>query len=75
MTGKCYDDTCDFKWAEENEPYGDNLEVLEIAKTANNDRGIFDKIDETLYGQKFEDVKDKIDWVCANFAKTQKILE
>lgn len=75
MTGKCYDGTSDFKWAKENEPYGDNLEVLEIAKVKNNDRKIFEKIDETLYGQKFEDVKDKIDWVCANFAKTQKCLE
>lgn len=75
MTGKCYDGSADFKWAEENEPYGDNLEVVEIAQIKNNDRNIFKKIDETLYGQKFEDVKDKIDWVCANFAKTQKVLE
>lgn len=36
----------------------------------------FDVIDETLYGkEKFSTVKEKIDWVCQNFDKTQKNLE
>jgi adenine-specific DNA-methyltransferase len=33
-------------------------------------------IDETLYGkEKFANIKEKIEWVCGNFDKTQKYLE
>ena len=36
----------------------------------------FDVIDETLYGkEKFKTVKEKIEWVCSNFEKTQKTLD
>ena len=80
MTGECYDGTKDFPWLENNTPYGGNLDVYEIASVANfaSEPGQtpFDVIDETLYGEKkFETVKEKIDWVCRNFDKTQKYLE
>lgn len=80
MTGECYDGTKNFKWAQENLPYGDNLDVYEIATVANDNsapgRTPFDVIDETLYGQvRFEMLKDKIAWVCSNFAHTQHYLE
>ena len=79
MTGECYDGTKDFLWLKDNEPYGGNLDVYEIESVANfeNTRGQtpFDVIDETLYGkEKFKTVKEKIDWVCSNFEKTQKEL-
>ena len=32
MTGECYDGTKPTEWLKNNEPYGDNLEVLEIKK-------------------------------------------
>ncbi|MBR1469131.1 MAG: site-specific DNA-methyltransferase [Prevotella sp.] len=80
MTGECYDGTKDFKWAQDNLPYGDNLDVYEIGTMANDSsvagKTPFDVIDETLYGQeKFETLKDKIAWVCSNFAHTQQYLE
>lgn len=80
MTGECYDGTKDFPWLKDNEPYGGNLDVYEIESVANfeNTRGQtpFDVIDETLYGkEKFKTVKEKIDWVCSNFEKTQKTLD
>ena len=80
MTGECYDGTKNFSWLENNTPYGGNLDVYEIASVANfaSEPGQtpFDVIDETLYGEKkFETVKEKIDWVCRNFDKTQKYLE
>ena len=80
MTGKCYDGSNDFKWIKENEPYGGNLDVYEIASVANNefvkDKTPFDVIDETLYGEeKFNTLREKVDWVCQNFQHTQKILE
>ena len=80
MTGECYDGTKDFKWAQENLPYGDNLDVYEIAEVANDcaieGKTPFDVIDETLYGQaKFETLREKIAWVCSNFAHTQQYLE
>lgn len=80
MTGCCYDGTRDFKWIEENEPLGGNLEVCEIAEVANFEnvegQSPFDVIDETLYGKKkFETLKSKIEWVCRNFDRTQKIIE
>ncbi len=80
MTGACYDGTTDFKWAQNNTPYGGNLEVVEIASVANCEwipgQTPFDVIDETLYGkQKFGSVKEKVAWVCSNFDKTQNYLE
>ena len=77
MTGECYDGTKDFPWIKENKPYGGNLDVYEIVSVANFEtaegKSAFDVIDETLYGkEKFTTVKQKIDWVCQNFEKTQK---
>lgn len=80
MTGKCYDDSTDFEWIKNNAPYGENLEVVEIAEVANFEntpgKTAFEVIDETLYGQKkFESLKEKVDWVCKNFQITQTQFE
>ena len=80
MSGECYDGTNDFDWIKSNEAYGDNLDVYEIEKVANfessENKTPFDVIDETLYGlNKFNSVKDKIEWVCNNFEHTQKNIE
>lgn len=80
MTGKCYDGTKDFPWLKDNEPYGGNLDVYEIESVANFEttkgKSPFEVIDETLYGkEKFKTIKEKIQWVCENFEKTQNILE
>lgn len=80
MTGSCYDDTNNFPWLKDNEPYGGNLDVYEIAEVANFEsaegKTPFEVIDETLYGkEKISTVKEKIDWVCQNFEKAQKKLE
>ena len=80
MTGECYDGTKNFKWAEDNLPYGGNLDVYEI-ETVNNSNAIegqtpFDVIDETLYGQeKFKTLREKVNWVCRNYAHTQKWID
>ena len=79
MTGECYDGTKDFPWLKDNKPYGGNLDVYEIESVSNFEnikgKSPFDVIDETLYGkEKFKTVKEKIDWVCSNFEKTQKEL-
>ena len=76
MTGECYDGTKEFLWIQNNEPYGGNLDVYEIDSVSNfeSEKGKtpFDVIDETLYGkEKFQTVKEKIEWVCQNFDKTQ----
>lgn len=80
MTGSCYDGSNKFPWLKENESYGGNLDVYEIADVANfesaDGKTPFDVIDETLYGkEKISTVKEKIDWVCQNFEKAQKNLE
>ena len=80
MTGECYDGTNDFEWIKKNEPYGGNLDVYEIESVANFEategKTPFDVINETLYGkEKFTTLKEKVDWVCSNFANTQKKLE
>lgn len=64
----------------DNSPYGGNLDVYEISSVANFEmtqgHTPFDVIDETLYDmEKFSTVKEKIDWVCRHFEKTQKELE
>ena len=80
MTGECYDGTNDFEWIKKNKPYGGNLDVYEIESVSNFEwtegKTPFDVIDETLYGkEKFANIKEKIEWVCGNFDKTQKYLE
>lgn len=80
MTGECYDGNKDFKWLEDNEPYGSNLDVYEIASVKNNNSSSgktpFDVIDETLYGKKqFAILREKVDWVCSNFAHAQQSVE
>ena len=80
MTGECYDGTKDFPWLKDHTPYGGNLDVYELAEVANFEftkgKTPFDVIDETLYGkEKFKTVREKIEWVCQNFDKTQKYLE
>ncbi len=76
MTGECYDGSKDFKWIKDNDPYGGRLDVYEIAKVSNasatKGNTPFEVIDETLYGKKkFKTVREKVDWVCSNFAQTQ----
>ncbi len=80
MTGECYDGTKDFDWIKNNKPYEDNLDVYDIEFVSNfesaENKTPFDVIDETLYGvDKFNNIKDKIDWVCNNFEHTQKVIE
>ena len=80
MTGKCYDGTSNFAYIKENKPLGDNLEVLDIVETENfiqkNKQSPFELIDETVYGKsKFTDIKDKIEWICKNFDRTQKYIK
>lgn len=80
MTGECYDGTRDFKWNENNIPLGGSLDVYEINEVANFEsvpgQTAFDVIDETLYGkEKFNTLKEKIEWVCKNFEGTQKQIE
>ena len=78
--GESLDGNKDFPWLKDNTPYGGNLDVYEISGVANNEfttgKTPFDVIDETLYGkEKFKTVREKIEWVCQNFDKTQKYLE
>ena len=80
MTGECYDGTKDFKWNNEHQPYGGNLDVYEIESVANfmatEGKTPFDVIDETLYGkEKFNTLREKIEWVCSNFNNAQRIVE
>lgn len=80
MTGKDYNGNSDFPWAKDHKPYGDNLDVYEIAHIANDNnvegQTPFDLIDETLYGQEhFKSLREKVAWVCGNFAHTQKYVE
>lgn len=75
MTGKCYDEEKTF----DLEPYGNNLDVYDIASVASfeatTNKTPFDVIDETLYGKEKMSSKDKIKWVCENFDNTQKSVE
>lgn len=76
MTGKDSLGNSNFKWLNKNKSYGDSLDVIRLKSSAVNDIKIFEKIDETLYGQKaFETKKDKIEWVCKNFEKVAKELK
>lgn len=80
MLGSSLDGTKDLEWIKKNKPYGGNLDVYEIESVSNFEwtegKTPFDVIDETLYGkEKFANIKEKIEWVCGNFDKTQKYLE
>lgn len=79
MTGEAYDGNKDFEWTKNNQPLGDNLQVVDLAEISNREaiegKTAFDVIDETLYGQEKLDVNEKIKWVATNFEKTQKRLE
>lgn len=81
MTGECYDKSKDFELANNGfKPYGNSLDVYEIETVANFEKTIgktpFDVIDETNYNiRKFENIKDKIEWVCNNFEITEKNIE
>ena len=80
MTGECFDGSKDFKWIEDNEPYGENLDVYEIVSVKNNNssegKTPFDVIDETLYGkEEFATLREKVDWICGNFAHAQNSVE
>ena len=80
MTGKCYNDTNDFKWIQNNESYGGSLDVYEIGEVSGFEsvagQTPFDVIDETLYGQeRFTSLREKVDWVCTNFEVMQREIE
>ncbi|MBO4542908.1 MAG: site-specific DNA-methyltransferase [Bacteroidales bacterium] len=80
MLGSSLDGTKDFEWIKKNKPYGGNLDVYEIESVSNFEwtegKTPFDVIDETLYGkEKIATIKEKIEWVCSNFDKTQKYIE
>lgn len=80
MTGCCYDGTNDFKWLNDNKPLGGSLDVYEIASVSNAEqvagKTAFDVINETLYGKdKFNNIEEKIKWVCENFENTQHSVE
>ncbi|EAK9993692.1 site-specific DNA-methyltransferase [Campylobacter lari] len=75
MSGECYDESKDFKWLEKNTPYGDSLEVSEIENIASSDHSVFEKIDEKLYGKDFENIHDKIEWICKEFELTCRKIE
>lgn len=80
MTGECYDHSRNSAWAESNLPYGGNLDVYEIDRIQDHrpvdGKFPIEKIDETLYGkEKFKSLREKIDWVCNNFANAQKYVE
>ncbi len=55
MFGKSLNGNSNFPWLKDNEPYGGNLDVYEIADVANfesaDGKTPFDVIDETLYGK------------------------
>lgn len=80
MSGECYGGSKDFTWLENNEGYGDNLEVFEIATVDSREQSQHKNpltvIDETIYGvEKFKSVHEKIAWLCNNFENTQKYID
>ena len=80
MTGKTFEGKTDFEWAEKNQPFNENLDVIRICSVSNKEqrpgKSAFDLIDETLYGKlKFESKREKIEWVVNNFEHCQKIVE
>ena len=89
MTGCCYNKsakypfytgTNEFEWIKTNQPYGGSLDVYEIETVSDSEHIVgktaFDVIDETLYGKaKFDELKDKIQWICEHFEITEKSIE
>ncbi len=80
MCGNSLNNSVNYKWIEENDSYGDNLLVMNISGVSNkeitNGKSAFEVIDETLYGMpKFENIREKIEWVINNFENTQYKLE
>lgn len=89
MTGSCYEKsdkypfysgTNDFPWLSDNKIYGGSLDVYEIESVSDSEhvagKTAFDVIDERLYGQqKFENLDDKIQWICEHFEVTENSLE
>lgn len=77
MTGECYDGSKNFDWIKDHTPYGGKLDVYEIREVSNRSategRTPFDVIDETLYGKEKMSAREKIAWVCNNFAHTQMV--
>ena len=75
MTGSCYDGNKDFKWNDQNMPFGNSLDVFNFKEDSIFDQKLFEDIDETLYGcVKFDNIKDKVEWVCSNFEKVARRL-
>ena len=75
MTGECYNGFKEFSWIDNNVPYGENLEVFEIVSSRNDEVSVIEDIDESLYGEHFDSLEKKIDWICSNFQNTQNILK
>ena len=73
MLGQGYDGRKDFDWIKENEAYGNSLDVYDIEEYSVYDPSVFKKIHEEYYGlPKFENIRDKIEWVCKNFEKVAR---
>lgn len=65
----------DFKWNDQNMPFGNSLDVFNFKEDSIFDQKLFEDIDETLYGcVKFDNIKDKVEWVCSNFEKVARRL-
>jgi adenine-specific DNA-methyltransferase len=65
-----------FKWLKKNLPYENSLDVYEIVQLSVYNENIFKQVDELDYGQsKFNNIKDKIEWVCNNFEKVARKLK
>lgn len=79
MTGKDFSGK-NINISKTHKPLGGNLLVLDMQEVSNFETipgaTPFDVIDETLYSnEKFETVREKVEWVCDNFEITQKRVE
>lgn len=76
IKGEDYLRNKNYPWINNNLPFGDSIEVLNLESVSVFDKLLFEKIDETLYGvNKFTTLKDKILWVCNNFEKVARKIE
>jgi adenine-specific DNA-methyltransferase len=80
LTGKCYDNSTEFSWINNNSPYMENLDVYELTSVHDSEtvegKTAVDVIDETLYGkEKFSNLQDKIEWICEYFAATEQKIK
>jgi adenine-specific DNA-methyltransferase len=76
MLGKSIGKNIEFDWINNNEKFGDSLEVYNIDNISVYDVNLFNEIDETIYGsKKINNIKEKIDWVTKNFEKIARRLE